>query len=377
MAYIPFLLEIKMQTPNLALPYVAAGQAQKHVTVNASLCRLDALVHLSVVDMTVSSPPAAPAEGARYIVPAGATGAWSGQAGAVAVWQDGMWDILAPKTGWRAFCEAQNNVFVFRNNGWQVLGDTAAPQMLGINATADGNNRLVVASAASLFDQQGGDHRLKINKSAQANTASVLFQQGYSGRAEMGLTGTSRFQIKGSVDGTLWQTMLDADAASGRVSVSGAPTDPLHIASKAYVDAAVAAGASQPTFDTQLGVNFVHVPGAAWVKVSGFSSVRVGNAGYNSGISRFVAPSPGNYLFIGQIVQTMGASGGSSIGTFGKNGQPVGNWNVRNIPANTQDFMPLQAILSLAAGDYVEVMFNANFATTLTAGYTVFGGTKL
>lgn len=34
---------------NLAPPYLAAGQAQKHVTVNESLLRLDALVQLAVV----------------------------------------------------------------------------------------------------------------------------------------------------------------------------------------------------------------------------------------------------------------------------------------------------------------------------------------
>ncbi|SEG27936.1 hypothetical protein SAMN05421751_12317 [Jhaorihella thermophila] len=33
-----------MTTPNLALPYIAAAQAQKHVTHNAALDLLDGLV---------------------------------------------------------------------------------------------------------------------------------------------------------------------------------------------------------------------------------------------------------------------------------------------------------------------------------------------
>ena len=35
-------------TPNLVLPYIAANQSQKHVTVNEALRRLDALVQVTV-----------------------------------------------------------------------------------------------------------------------------------------------------------------------------------------------------------------------------------------------------------------------------------------------------------------------------------------
>jgi hypothetical protein len=42
-------------TSNLVLPYLAVGQAQKHVTVDESLRRLDALVQLSVVSATTSA----------------------------------------------------------------------------------------------------------------------------------------------------------------------------------------------------------------------------------------------------------------------------------------------------------------------------------
>ncbi|MCC6787490.1 MAG: hypothetical protein IT547_06585 [Hyphomonadaceae bacterium] len=36
-------------TSNLQLPFIAQGQAQKHVTVNESLLRLDAVVQISAV----------------------------------------------------------------------------------------------------------------------------------------------------------------------------------------------------------------------------------------------------------------------------------------------------------------------------------------
>ena len=62
----------------LALPYLAAGQMQKHVTVNEALTRLDALVQTVVVSRTTAAQPGVPADGALWILPAGATGAnWS------------------------------------------------------------------------------------------------------------------------------------------------------------------------------------------------------------------------------------------------------------------------------------------------------------
>ena len=60
----------------LTLPYILPNQAQKHVTLNESLRRLDALVQISVISMTEAAPPADPSEGDRYVVADGATGAW-------------------------------------------------------------------------------------------------------------------------------------------------------------------------------------------------------------------------------------------------------------------------------------------------------------
>ena len=61
------------QTARLALPYILANQAQKEVTHNQALALLDALVHLAVQDRDLASPPASPADGACYLVAAGAS----------------------------------------------------------------------------------------------------------------------------------------------------------------------------------------------------------------------------------------------------------------------------------------------------------------
>ena len=94
-------------TPKLGLPYLAPAQAQKHVTHNEALRRLDAIVQLVAEYRTQTSPPREPEEGAVYIVAAPATGAFKGQEGHIAAWQDGAWSFIEPAEGRRAWVRAE------------------------------------------------------------------------------------------------------------------------------------------------------------------------------------------------------------------------------------------------------------------------------
>ena len=108
-------------TTNLLLPYILAAQAQKHVTHNDALRLLDGLVQLSVLDRDLAAPPGSPAEGARYIVAAGATGAWSGWSGDVALWSDGAWLRLPARAGWQVWVEDEARLVVRIGAAWTSL----------------------------------------------------------------------------------------------------------------------------------------------------------------------------------------------------------------------------------------------------------------
>src|SRR5262245_19177154 len=120
------------QSSRLGLPYLAAAQAQKHVTVNESLLRLDALVQLSIKSATTAAQPGSPADGDLYILPTGKTGAaWGGFAdGALAYWRDGVWEELTPSHGWRAFVEDEDALYARTGSAWSKLA-------------ADGERRLI------------------------------------------------------------------------------------------------------------------------------------------------------------------------------------------------------------------------------------------
>ncbi len=207
-------------SPRLGLPYILASQAQKHVTHNEAILKLDSLVQLAVASKDVTTPPATPIEGESYIIPAGATGAWAGQEGKLGIWQGGAWVFHTPSEGWTAWVSDLDRMWSFDGSGWV---QTTPPEtfqnipLLGVNTTADATNRLSVTSPATLLNNEGAGHQLKINKNAAGDTCSLLFQTAFTGHAEMGLAGADDFTVKTS-DGTSWFTSLQCNSADGRVS---------------------------------------------------------------------------------------------------------------------------------------------------------------
>lgn len=108
-------------SPRLLLPWLQAAQAQKHVTHNEALRRLDGLVNLTVEDRSRSAPPANPVEGAAYLVAAGASGVWAGWSGDIALWSDGAWLRLPARPGWRVWVLAEEVMLIRLSAGWVTL----------------------------------------------------------------------------------------------------------------------------------------------------------------------------------------------------------------------------------------------------------------
>ena len=250
----------------LNLPYIDAAQAQKHVTHNEALRGLDVVVQLSVLDRNLTTPPASPTDGDRYIVAPAATGAWVGQDNKVAAWQDNAWAFHTPQEGWRCWVEDETALLIYQAGAWATfssggsggasaltdLSDTptayigAANQWLavnatetateftnqvplaGVNATPDATNRLAVASPATLLNHEGAGHQLKVNKATATDTASLLFQDAFTGHAEFGLMGDDQFRLKISPDGTTWLEAMRTDAdANVTFPTNGAITLPV------------------------------------------------------------------------------------------------------------------------------------------------------
>ena len=207
---------------HLNLPYIQPAQAQKHVTHNDAIELLDMIVQLTVQDFDAITPPTSPAEGETWALGAAPTDAWTGQAGDIASFRGGGWLFVAPQTGWQAYGVIPEQMRVYTGTLW--VNSSADPSFenlagVGVNATADATNKLSVASEAVLFNHAGASHQLKLNKASSTDTASLLFQSNWSGRAEMGLAGNDDFALKVS-DGTTWFTGLTVLGTTGAVQIN-------------------------------------------------------------------------------------------------------------------------------------------------------------
>lgn len=208
------------QSPILSIPFILPAQAQKHVTHNEAVRLLDVLVQLVVEDRTRTEAPPVLSDGLRHIVGPGATGEWAGRDGQIALAEDGGWSFISPQRGWQAYLLAESQMAVFDGLAW-VAGAEAELRAgsLGIGGAApDAANRFAVSSPAVLMNHSGAGMQLKLNKAAAGDTASLLFQTGFSGRAELGIVTGEDFQIKVSPDGATFHTALNADRATGKIT---------------------------------------------------------------------------------------------------------------------------------------------------------------
>ncbi|WP_182085563.1 DUF2793 domain-containing protein [Aureimonas sp. ME7] len=274
-------------SPRLSLPLLMPQQAQRHLTLNDAFRLLDVFVQTAVVSAERIDEPEAGEEGQLFILPDGASGLrWSAMtAGSLALFENGGFVEIRPVPGQIAFVADRRALLLFDGDAW-VSDVTARDEWpaIGVNAAPSAGNRLTVAADAELltFDNRtpgSGDARKVINKSAQANVASVLFQTAFAGRGEIGLLGNDALTFRVSADGGSFRAGLRLEGASGHVSVASesAPVCALDVAgpvrvaryAKAALPAATA-GAGQIVFvsDDAGGAVLAFSDGAAWRRVT-------------------------------------------------------------------------------------------------------------
>ena len=112
-------------TNNLGITLVDQSQAQKEVTINQAFSVLDAVVGKSVVDRSLSAPPALPATSALYIVAASPTGAWAGKATYLAYF-DQIWRFIAPQSGMRVWVQNESLDYRFNGTAWVAASSGGA-----------------------------------------------------------------------------------------------------------------------------------------------------------------------------------------------------------------------------------------------------------
>ncbi|HEX9965954.1 MAG TPA: DUF2793 domain-containing protein [Allosphingosinicella sp.] len=158
-------------SPRFALPYILPGQAQKELFHNEALARIDLALHPAVEGPPASAPPAAPAQGACWIVAPGAGGEWSGRDELLAMWTEGGWRFLAPAPGTSAWNKTEGVPLLWdglqwregelvcaglRVNGVQVVGErqTGVPTPSG-GTIIDAEARAAISAITAALMSHG------------------------------------------------------------------------------------------------------------------------------------------------------------------------------------------------------------------------------
>ncbi len=139
-------------TSRLELPLLQPAQAQKHVTVNEALVRLDALAMLVLEAREALSPPVMAGEGQAWALAAAPSGDWAGQGGRIAIRQGGGWVFAVPRRGWRAWVVEEGATAVFDGTAWRGGALALSPGGAGSFVRIKEFDHAVTAGGTSLTD---------------------------------------------------------------------------------------------------------------------------------------------------------------------------------------------------------------------------------
>jgi hypothetical protein len=136
------------ETTRLQMALLQPAQAQKHVTVNEALMRLDGMINLVLESVSTSTPPTVAIDGQCWGVPTQAQGDWSGHAGKMAVGSNGGWVFVSPVRGMQGFILDRAARAIHDGDVWVVgalsLGSTGSAMIVGM---AEGEVDLTSGSA--------------------------------------------------------------------------------------------------------------------------------------------------------------------------------------------------------------------------------------
>lgn len=156
------------------------------------------LIQANVISVGTNTPPVSPSNGNTYIVGSAPTGAWTGQANAVAYWavdaQDGpsitpniatgAWEFYAPLAGWRVFDNTTAAIWQFATS-WvlaSLLKLSVAPAggVVTMNPALANNFRVNVNAAVTSVVISNG--------TADGQIVTVLWVQDGTGHTVTGFS---------------------------------------------------------------------------------------------------------------------------------------------------------------------------------------------
>lgn len=202
-------------TNHLGITLVEQSQAQKEVTVNTALARVDAVLNTGAVDRAINTPPGSPAAGDVYILGASPTGAWSGQAGKLAYY-DQTWKFITPREGMSLWVSDEDVSYSYDGAAW-------------VPANAFGRPVIDVTGSKTFALTDGGSFQRCTSPSATTLTvpdnSSVALPIGIEVEVYRAGSGTVTFAVGGAAVIQSRSGLLSINGQYGRVQLKKLATN--------------------------------------------------------------------------------------------------------------------------------------------------------
>lgn len=130
----------ELETVRHQLPLLAISQAQKEITHNEALARIDALLH-PVVEDELSAPPLLSELdfGKCWLIGGLPTGDWTGKPGQIAIWAAGSWRFSTACEGMRIRVLSSGLYLAYIDGQWvspPVIPNPAGGATIDVEARA-------------------------------------------------------------------------------------------------------------------------------------------------------------------------------------------------------------------------------------------------
>lgn len=131
-------------TINNAIPFAVENAVDPAAGLNIAINTIDALLQVVVLAVGANTPPASPANGARYIVGTTPTGAWAGQANRLARRLDGTWQFFNAR---HALNAADGLLYVRPGSAWVAASSGGGATFTPVLEDSTNSRLLTVADA--------------------------------------------------------------------------------------------------------------------------------------------------------------------------------------------------------------------------------------
>ncbi len=203
-------------TPFFDIPLIAQGDLNTATVVREALIKVEQVLleldtgQLVVKSRSLTTPPSDPDNDDTYIVPSGATGAWSGNVGQLASYSGSEWRFLSPRNGWRVWVEDQGYadfIYLSASNTW-----TGGPTGLSAIATADSAHAAADSATAAAAAAATMDAKVSLAQTA-ANDADTSADAAASAASTATLRRDEVLTLKGQIDTTATAVASEAEEA--------------------------------------------------------------------------------------------------------------------------------------------------------------------